>query len=390
MTQDAVYQLVTAKRSRGGIVARETLTGRQILTKTQSHVEQGDFLISRRQIVHGACGLVPRELSGAVVSNEYTILRPSKDLSLEYLKFLTHTTYFQQTCFHASVGVDIEKMVFKLDKWLKEPIHIPPPMRQAEIVNILSTWDRALSVVSGLLMRYRTLRRVLGAEVLSGRIRLKAHSRKDWVRRRLADFAEVVRGVSYKPEVDLRKEDGSDTVRLLRAGNIQDGRLVLSDLQFVTRNRVSAAQLLRSGDIAVCMANGSRDLVGKAARFKGDERYQYTVGAFCAIVRPKNSVPGAFVSALFNGEDYRSAVRVLLAGSNINNLKSSDIAKIEFPVPTDDRERLAIASVSEDLTRMIELLNAEYNNLERQRLFVIDSLLGDGVTAQRLSTGVTI
>ena len=66
------YQLVTAKRNRGGIVARETLRGDQIRTKTQFYVETGDFLISNRQISHGACGIVPAGLNRAVVSNEYT------------------------------------------------------------------------------------------------------------------------------------------------------------------------------------------------------------------------------------------------------------------------------------------------------------------------------
>jgi type I restriction enzyme S subunit len=64
------YQLVTAKRNRGGIVPRETLRGDQIRTKTQFYVETGDFLISNRQISHGACGIVPADLHGAVVSNE--------------------------------------------------------------------------------------------------------------------------------------------------------------------------------------------------------------------------------------------------------------------------------------------------------------------------------
>ncbi len=51
------YQLVTAKRNRGGIVPRETLTGENILTKIQYFVAKDDFLISKRQIVHGACGV---------------------------------------------------------------------------------------------------------------------------------------------------------------------------------------------------------------------------------------------------------------------------------------------------------------------------------------------
>src|SRR5580692_12415557 len=75
LAPDATYKLLTAKRNRGGIALRGELLGREILTKTQFEAKAGDFLISRRQIIHGACGVVPNELDGAVVSNEYSTLR---------------------------------------------------------------------------------------------------------------------------------------------------------------------------------------------------------------------------------------------------------------------------------------------------------------------------
>jgi type I restriction enzyme S subunit len=82
------YQLVTAKRNRGGIVARETLRGGQIRTKTQFYVETGDFLISNRQISHGACGIVPESLHKAVVSNEYTAFHTFEALDPQFLNAL--------------------------------------------------------------------------------------------------------------------------------------------------------------------------------------------------------------------------------------------------------------------------------------------------------------
>ena len=47
------YQLVTAKRSRGGIVSRGTLRGDEIKVKQQFEVRSGDFILSNRQIAHG-------------------------------------------------------------------------------------------------------------------------------------------------------------------------------------------------------------------------------------------------------------------------------------------------------------------------------------------------
>lgn len=55
------YDLVTVKRSRGGVIRREHLKGKDISVKSQFYIKEGDFLISKRQIVHGACGLVPKD-----------------------------------------------------------------------------------------------------------------------------------------------------------------------------------------------------------------------------------------------------------------------------------------------------------------------------------------
>lgn len=137
LLDEVEYQLVNAQRNRCGIVPREKLKGREILVKTQFEVKAGDFLISKRQIVHGACGVVPLALDGAVVSNEYAVLRPNDRLLAEYLENLSHTPYFQRTCFHSSVGVDVEKMVFRLEKWLKFYLPIPPVSQQLRIASTL-------------------------------------------------------------------------------------------------------------------------------------------------------------------------------------------------------------------------------------------------------------
>lgn len=54
MQDDVAYTLVTVKRSRGGVVEREVLKGKNIAVKKQFYVRGGDFVISKRQIVHGA------------------------------------------------------------------------------------------------------------------------------------------------------------------------------------------------------------------------------------------------------------------------------------------------------------------------------------------------
>ena len=176
LDDDVVYQLVVAKRNRGGIEPREQLRGRDIKTPTQFAVQEGDFVISRRQIIHGACGVVPPSLDGAIVSNEYAVCTVNGQLDLTFLKYLSHTLYFQQTCFHASVGVALEKMIFRLETWLKVPFLIPPIEEQRAIAAVLRGMENEIN----LLVRRKSLlvhqKKGLMQHLLTGKVRVNVEA----------------------------------------------------------------------------------------------------------------------------------------------------------------------------------------------------------------------
>ena len=193
------YDLVTVKRSRGGVIRREHLKGKDISVKSQFYIKEGDFLISKRQIVHGACGIVPKELSGSIVSNEYCVLTGKSGFYLPYMEFLSESLYFQQTCFHSSIGVHIEKMIFRLDSWFKWPFNIPPLSEQKRIVKILSTWDEAISVTEKLLTNSQQQKKALMQQLLTGQKRLLDENgvrfNGKWEKKLLSDVADV-----YQPK----------------------------------------------------------------------------------------------------------------------------------------------------------------------------------------------
>ena len=169
---DEVYRLITVKRSRGGVCLREVLPGREVKTPTQSHVRVGDFLISKRQIVHGACGLVPTELDGAVVSNEYAVLNSDGVIDLKFLRYLSETRYFQQTCFHSSIGVHVEKMIFKTERWLKWPFNIPPLDVQRRVVEVLDVACREMELIAAQVALLKREKAALSSQLLTGKRRV--------------------------------------------------------------------------------------------------------------------------------------------------------------------------------------------------------------------------
>jgi type I restriction enzyme, S subunit len=164
---NAKYRLVNAKRNRGGIISRAEVLGREVLTKTQFEAKAGDFLISRRQIVHGACGIVPDDLDGAVVSNEYSTLRTRPTLLMEFLAHYSQTPYFQRTCFHSSHGVTVEKMIFKIDEWLAREVDIPTLPEQRKIAAILLAVDDVIDKTETVIESLQTLKKAMMQELLT-------------------------------------------------------------------------------------------------------------------------------------------------------------------------------------------------------------------------------
>ncbi|WP_157673798.1 restriction endonuclease subunit S [Bacillus cereus] len=146
LISDKEYQLVTVKRRNEGIVDRGKFKGKEIKTPTQFYIKTGDFLISKRQIVHGACEIVPYQFDNAIVSNEYTVVKGKKGLLItEYFNLLSKTNFMKKYYFLSSYGVDIEKMVFNVEDWKKRTIYIPSIEEQRRVVDLFNAINKKLN-----------------------------------------------------------------------------------------------------------------------------------------------------------------------------------------------------------------------------------------------------
>ena len=140
------YELITVKRRNGGVVPRGSLLGREILVKNYSQLEVGDFVISKRQVVHGATGIIPSQLDGAIVSNEYLIAVGNSRISTEFLTLLATLPDMRKKFFLSSYGVDIEKMVFEVEDWKKRGVTIPSVSEQTQIGGYFREVDRLIGL----------------------------------------------------------------------------------------------------------------------------------------------------------------------------------------------------------------------------------------------------
>lgn len=253
------------------------------------------------------------------------------------------------------------------------PLLLPPLPEQKKIAEILSTWDKSIETTEKLLANAEAQKRALMQKLLTGKRRLKGFEGSEWNMQVLGKMGHCIRGVSYKPD-QIEQEETAETIRLYRSTNIQNGEIVDTDVVLLPTSQVTPNRILRTDDLAVCMSNGSKNLVGKAAPVH-DATGRQTVGAFCSIFRPNGAVPPNFVQLLFSSALYRQQLRIILAGSSINNLKSADIENMAFNVPVDVREMQAIATVIETATSEVKTRRVQLMALEREKQALMQQLL---------------
>lgn len=178
----------------------------------------------------------------------------------------------------------------------------------------------------------------------------------------MQDVANQIRGVSYKP-TDLHESLDSSSVILLRANNIDDGKIKFDDVVYVDKSKVSTDQYLKKGDILICASSGSKQLVGKAASVDFDK--ECTFGAFCKVVRPDKNVAD-YIGKYFQSGKYRNIISNLAIGANINNIRNEHIDCLDLPMYSQEKIKEIVHLISK-----VQLI-IEYR---KQELFYLDSLI---------------
>lgn len=165
---------------------------------------------------------------------------------------------------------------------------------------------------------------------------------------RLSEVADFIRGVTF--DKSQQQSIATETnIPVLRAGNIQNELDTRNDLIFVPCEVVADAQLMRSGDIAICLSSGSPQIVGKSAALVGD--WRGTVGGFCGIIRPKKVEP-EFLALWLRGANFLAWRDEQARGANIQNLRFSELGELEIWLPDQTQQRRIAARLKAQLAEV--------------------------------------
>ena len=196
------YQLVTVRRGFGGVDSRGSFLGKNVLVKNYFIVKTGDFIISKRQIAHGACGIVPPELDGAVVSNEYNVFLPQDGTNIQMFNLMMQLPHYKRLFYLMSDGVHIEKLLFKTQDWMKRKLAMPLLKEQKKIAEILATQDKAIELQGRKIEELKRFKQGC-LERMFPRKGQKVPEKRfpgftdDWEQRKLSDIGKARSGVGF-------------------------------------------------------------------------------------------------------------------------------------------------------------------------------------------------
>ena len=206
----------------------------------------------------------------------------------------------------------------------------PSLQEQQKIVKLLSMLDERLEVQNKIIEDLKKLKSAIVEMLLCNQ---SGESFK------LGDVGFYVRGLTYANE-DVTENKAATIV--IRANNLNYGSHVDKREVVYVNKTPTVSQILRKGDIVICMANGSSTLVGKNSYYPFNDR-QSTIGAFCGIYRTSNPL----VKWLMQSQRYKRQVYQSLQGGNgaIANLNGDDILNMSFPLIEKEKSQSIIFTI---------------------------------------------
>ncbi|WP_400224438.1 restriction endonuclease subunit S [Methanobrevibacter smithii] len=254
----------------------------------------------------------------------------------------------------------------------KLEFYYPNLEEQQKISNYLLLIDNKIELLEKKHHEYQNFKKYLMQQIFAQKLRF-ADSDSCWKEISLKDIGTFYRGHSYNST-----NVADEGLLVLRSNNIQGNVLDFSEdgLQFVDKDCKKELELQKN-DIVICMSNGTRRLVGKSAEYTGNYENKVTVGAFCSIFRTKNKL----AKYLFQTESYKKNLYLILAGTNINNLKNSDLEKFKFNIPTNESEINKIHDLFVSIDNKIDYNKKQFEEITLfkkgllQQMFVVQLIL---------------
>ncbi|BAO97525.1 type I R-M system specificity subunit [Helicobacter pylori NY40] len=235
-----------------------------------------------------------------------------------------------------------------IDEFSNFEILLPPLNEQSAIANILSDLDHYLCALDALILKKEGVKKSLSFELLSQRKRLKGFNQA-WQRVKVKDFGIIITGSTPLTQIS---EYWNGTISWITPTDINDNKDIFNSERKITQKGLNTIRMIPKNSVLVtCIAS-----IGKNAILRVNGACNQQINA----IIPNKDFNADFIYYLMeNNKQYLLGK----AGVTATYIISKQVfEEIDFFVPKDLNEQIAIANVLSDLDNEI----ASLKNKKRQ------------------------
>ena len=248
LMDDQEYKLVTIKMNHNGVVLREHKKG-ALIKSNMYEVKKGDFILSGIDARNGAFGIVPPELDGAIVTNDFWYFEIDENIISKRLFLeLTATTWFDEICKRGSDGTT-QRIRLQKNKFFNQSVMLPEGNEQKVLLDKILIFKSGQTKLDSEIQTQRQLLTQLKQSILQEAIQGKLT--EDWRTKRALSGAEV------EPASELLKRIKAEKALLIKDKKIKKEKalppITASDIPFELPDgwiwcRIQDISALKSGN----------------------------------------------------------------------------------------------------------------------------------------------
>jgi len=348
LVPNKTYSEVTVRMKGKGVIERRRVTGAEIAADRRFETRAGQFIISKIDARHGANGIIPPELDGAIVTNDFPLFDVVQDrLDVSFLNWMAKTASFVELCKVASEGTT-NRVRLSETRFINLKIGLPSLPMQRRIV-------AQIELLAAKINGARSLR-VAATEELAALWASKSRRTFEALNAPAVPLEDVCIAIIDNLHSNPSYADGA-TVPCIRSSDVGYGTLDLS-----TARRTDEEEYVRrtvrgepqENDIVLVREGGG---TGKCALVLPGQRF--SLGQRVMMLRPNRSLvlPSYFLYQLLSPTIQDDHIQPLSKGSASPHLNIGSLRKFPFILPALD-EQLRIVSELDALQRKVNAVEA--------------------------------
>ena len=301
--------------------------------------EGGDFdKLGRGDVWQG-------QISPCLHQNHIFVVRPNPDKLNSYFLAALSSSYYGRQYFLSCAKRSTNLASINSTQLKNFPIYLPPLFEQQAIMQILSTWDKAISTTDALLENSRQQKKALMQQLLTGKRRLPGF-KGEWKNFRLLQRAAIAKGT----QINKATLSSSGDYPVMNGG------------------------ILPSGYLGSFNSPANSIIISEGGNSCGFVQYMKTCfwcGGHCYKLEIKYDYDRHIYHYL---KFFEKKIMALRVGSGLPNIQKERLANFGIKVPPIDEQR-AIAAVLDAADREITLLEQKAARLREEKKALMQQLL---------------